>query len=63
MINLLSRVRVAFSLAGLFVVVVALLQKDERLMWVAIGLLSGSVVARLLLRRAIRERDEQTAQE
>ncbi len=63
MIPILSRLRVAFSLAGLFVVIVALMQNDNRLMWVAIALLGGSVVARLLLRRAIRATEDQPGQE
>jgi hypothetical protein len=62
-IPFLSRLRVAFSLSGLFVVVYALMENDNRMMWVAIALLGGSVIERLLLRRAVRDANARAEQE
>jgi hypothetical protein len=47
----INRVRLALSLTGMVVAVVAVMRNDRRLVWGAIGLLAASLLLRLMARR------------
>ena len=45
----MRRLRIAFALAGLVVAVLSVALDDDRLAWLAIALLAGSLILRLIL--------------
>lgn len=47
----LNRIRLALSLGGMLVAVLAIMRDDRRLVWGAVGLLAASLILRLLGRR------------
>ena len=47
----INRIRLALSLTGMVVAVVAVMLEDRRLIWGAIALLAGSLLLRVVGRR------------
>ena len=47
----LNRIRLGLSLTGMVVAVLAIMLNDRRLVWGAIGLLAGSLLLRVVVRR------------
>ena len=47
----LNRIRLALSLAGMVVAVLAIMLNDRRLVWGAVALLAGSIILRLIYGR------------
>ncbi|HEY9506201.1 MAG TPA: hypothetical protein VIQ27_09535 [Gemmatimonadales bacterium] len=54
----LNRVRLALSLSGMVVAIVAIMLDDRRIVWGAIALLAASLLVRLLTRRRLQGRDD-----
>ena len=54
----MSRVRLMLSLAGFVAAICAVVTDDRRIVWVAIALLFGSFLLRILQRKSPREHSE-----
>ena len=54
----LNHLRLALSLSGMVVAIVAIMLGDRRIVWGAIALLGASLLVRLLVRRRRQGRDD-----
>ncbi len=55
----MNGLRLVFAIAGLVFAVAGIATGDQRIIWVAIGLLGASFLIRLVTRRRARERPEE----